>query len=398
MTMARHNQSKARAGFTLLEVMVSLTVGGIALGSIYAVGAASTRHFREQQRISAAQTSLRSAMATLKHDFQRAGFMSTPNSLAAAQACSMPTKLQNDWIGAVNGYKKNATKPSKLDLTGKNTVKDADGNDFYSVDSVWLTGNYATSGEYPNISVADGRMSINIPMGWQSFQRDFTEWSGDNTLACNQIVFSTAFPANRLVRLHAQNGTFSYAITTGARCDATTAIVDLSEPLPDNCNMEGGWIAPVNTMYYRVEDADADHEDDPLKNTTVLKRTEVMPEKRTDALESQIGGKTVVLEDRWLLDYVVRFKVDFLMLDPQRSNDRISYVPMTEAEVLEAPQRVRGAIIDIAVRTPKQESDFTQDVPTSAFKLFEGKGAARVRRMRAELLLPNIANRNLLPP
>jgi hypothetical protein len=129
----------------------------------------------------------------------------------------------------------------------------------------------------------------------------------------------------------------------------------------------------------------------------VLKRTEVMPEKRTDALESQIDGKTVVLEDRWLLDYVVRFKVDFLMLDPQRSNERISYVPMTEAEVLEAPQRIRGAIIDIAVRTPKQESDFTQDVQTAAFKLFEGKGAARVRRMRAELLLPNIANRNLLP-
>src|SRR5690348_14032512 len=78
----------SRRGFTLLEVMVALAVGGIALGSLYAVGSASQRHFRQQQRISATQTSLRAAMDELKHDFQRAGYLGTPNSQMAGEICS----------------------------------------------------------------------------------------------------------------------------------------------------------------------------------------------------------------------------------------------------------------------------------------------------------------------
>jgi prepilin-type N-terminal cleavage/methylation domain-containing protein len=394
--MVRNTQHKARAGFTLLEVMVSLTVGGIALSSIYAIGAASTRHFREQQRISASQTSLRAAMATLKHDFQRAGFMSTPSSEITGEVCAPPNGVQNRWLRAVNGFKKaDAAKPSKLDPETLNPVKDKDGSEFFSVDEVWLTGNYTTSGEYPNITVAADGLTVTIPTAWQSFRRDFTDWSNIAS-SCDEIAFVAAFPPGRLVRLHAQNGTFYYGIVESSLCTTNTATVVLTEPMPSNCNMEGGWISPVNVMYYRVEDADAARdEDDVLKRTTVLRRTEVKPAQLTSPLEGTVDGKLVNLEDRSLLDYVVRFKVDFLMLETL-NNTRISYVPMTELEWRDAPQRVRGAIIDLAVRTPQQEPDFTQDVPTSAFKLFKGKGAARVRRLRAELLLPNIASRNLL--
>jgi len=378
--------------------MVSLAVGGIALSSIYAVGSSATRHFREQQRISAAQTSLRAAMATLKHDFQRAGFMSTPDTRGPAQACSLPAALQDGWIGGVNGYTKNAAKPSKLDPNGLNAAaKDKNGTDeFFSVDQVWLTGNYVTSGEYPNISVSSDGLTVSIPMGWQSFQRDFSEWSGGTAGSCNETVFRAAFPVDRLVRLHAQNGTYSYATVAGADCvgDATkTATVTLRNSVPTNCNMEGGWIAPVSTMFYRVEDADPVRaEDDALGRTTVLRRTEVKPDDRLKPVETQ-GG--VRIEDRSLLDYIVRFKVDFLMLDPP-GDTRISYVPMTQAEWTTSPQRARAAIIDLAVRTPQQESDFVQNVPTAAFKIFQpGRGAARVRRMHAEVLMPNVANRNL---
>ena len=397
MTIERYTKSKARAGFTLLEVMVSLTVGGIALGSIYAVGASATRHFREQQRISAAQTSLRSAMATLKHDFQRAGFMSTPNTHMIGQACAPPSFAQDGWVGAVNGFTKNVAKPTKLDPDGFNTVRDDDGNEFFSVDRVWLTGNYSTSGEYPNISVSPDGANITIPMAWQSFQRDFSEWTGSGAGTCNQVVFESVFAEDRLVRLHAQNGTFFFSRVNSAVCTGNStgsATVTLKDLVPASCNMDGGWIAPVNTLFYRVEDADPDRgEDDFQKRTTVLRRTEVKAEARMEPLEATIGGTRVRVEDRSLLDYVVRFKVDFLMLND--INRRISYVPMLETEWSTAPQRVRGAIIDIAVRTPHQESDFTQDVQTSAFKLYAGKGAARVRRLRAELLLPNVANRNL---
>jgi hypothetical protein len=370
--------------------MIALTVGGIALGSIYAIGAASTQHFRGQQRISAAQTSLRAAMATLKHDFQRAGFLSTPDSRIPGEACAPPgAAADGGWVGAINGYAKRVTKPTKMDPDGLNLTSPIP----YAVDQVWLTGNYATSGEYPNISVSADGLTVTVPMGWQSFQRDFTEWTGTSAGSCNATVFQAAFAADRLVRLHAQNGTYFYARVSSTSCtgDATAnATITLRDAVPSVCNMNGGWIAPVNTMFYRVVNSEVG-EDDVLKRVTVLRRSEVKPEARATLLTAVVGSDTIDVENRSLLDYVVRFNVDFLgMID-----GAVSHVPMTEAEWQANPERVRGVILDIAVRTPQQETDFTNDVPAAAFKLYEGAGAARVRRLRAELLLPNIANRNL---
>lgn len=390
--MHRSNNTTAQAGFTLLEIMIALTVGGIALSSIYAIGAASTRHFQGQQRVSAAQTSLRAGMATLKHDFARAGFMSTPNSRQPGEVCSEASMVQDRWVGAVNGYAKRAAKPSHFDPDGLNITKP---EEFFTVDRVWLTGNFATSGEYPNISVTPDGSEVSVPMGWQSFQRDFAEWSGPNVANCSLTAFQSAFPEGRLVRLHAQNGTFFYSRVSGTACNGDTtgtATIKLQDPVPAICNMNGGWIAPVNTMFYRVVDADADHgEDDALKRNTVLRRTEVTPEAREQELTATVGSDKILVDDRALLDYVVRFSVDFFgMFD-----GRVSYVTMTEAEWLANPERIRGVRLDLAVRTPQQETDFNNDVPMAAFKLYKGQGAARVRRLRAELLLPNVANRNL---
>ncbi|HET8934937.1 MAG TPA: prepilin-type N-terminal cleavage/methylation domain-containing protein [Polyangiales bacterium] len=389
--MSRLTKSKPRAGFTLLEIMVSLTVGGIALSSIYAIGAASTRHFREQQRISSAQTSLRAAMATLKHDFQRAGFMSTPNSKRIGEACSEPANIEDNRVAAVNRYAQNATKPSKLDPDGLNPKAGS----FYTVDDVWLTANYETSGEYPNISVSPDGYDVSVPMGWQSFQRDFSEWSGTAAANCNSAVFQQVFAEDRLVRLHGQNGTFFYSRIARTNCvgDSTSvATISLRDAVPNTCSMNGGWIAPVNTYRYRVVDAET-VEDDAYKRVTVLRRTEVTAELRTKPLEASNGIERIVVEDRSLLDYVVRFKVDFLGMF-----GKVSHVAMTEPEVQNFPELIRGVVLDVAVRTPQQEPDFTSDVPRSAFKVFVGTGAARVRRLRAELLLPNIANRNINDP
>jgi hypothetical protein len=232
-------------------------------------------------------------------------------------------------------------------------------------------------------------------MGWQSFQRDFSEWTGTNVANCNLAAFQSAFPEGRLVRLHAQNGTFYYSRIASTTClgGATgAATITLKDAVPPICNMSGGWIAPVNTMFYRVVDAESG-EDDALKRVTVLRRSEVTPETRTNLLIGVVGVDQVSIEDRALLDYVVRFNVDFLAA----FDGKVSHVPMTEAEWQANPERIRGVVLELAVRTPQAEPEFTANVPTAAFKMLagQGTGAARIRRMRAELLLPNIANRNL---
>ena len=55
-------RSSRRAAFTLLELMVALTIGGLTITSVYAIGSASTRVFRVQNDVANAQTTLRMAM------------------------------------------------------------------------------------------------------------------------------------------------------------------------------------------------------------------------------------------------------------------------------------------------------------------------------------------------
>lgn len=381
--VARHD-----AGFTLLEIMVALTVGGIALGSLYAVGSASTRHFREQQRISAAQTSLRSAMEQVKHDIQRAGFLGSPLASLAGEMCGTVAGAGVDaanQLAAVAGYRQAVTPlPTYMDPAGLNAAGG------YTLDQLWLTGNYATSGEYPNIAINNN--TITIPMNWQSFRRDFTQWSGASVGDCDQAAFAAAFPVGRMVRLHSLNNSFFYSRVGSANCTGNiAATVVLADAVPAACNMNGGWISPLSTLMYGVTNA-TDGEGGSDKRMTVLRRTEVQPGSRINALTT-ISGGSVPVDDRALLDYVVAFSVQFMA--PQTLAAKMDYGLVGQTVVNAAPQRVRGATIDIAVRTAQHEFDFMSDVPRAAFKVYSQPGAARVRRAHAEVLMTNVANRRL---
>jgi prepilin-type N-terminal cleavage/methylation domain-containing protein len=399
--MSRHltvNSAPSRPrGFTLLEVMVALAIGGIALSSIYAIGSASTKHFREQQRISTTQSSLRNAMDQLKRDFQRAGFLATPNILVAGEAClPVPTAPINDpttgRLAAVSALFKNVAPPPSLDPEHLN-IKPTSDFDLALVDKVVLMGNYATSGEYTGITIGADSKTITIPTNWQSFQRDFAEWSGLNAGQCNLPAFSSAFTVGRLVRIHTLSEHQFFSTIDSITCSGTTATVTLTTTIPPTCNATGGWIAPVNTMRYQVEDTSGTEQT--LNSTTnrvaVLRRTEVQPGAKTAILTKP--GTTVPVDDRAILDYVVRFTVDFMVTTGAAiaANDLVAAPPAT---VMAQPERVRGVILELAARTSEQESQFLNAVSGHAFRVSSTSlGAARVRSMHAELLLPNIAFR-----
>ena len=386
MLGTRRTQRVRASGFTLLEIMVALAAGGIALTSLYAIGAASSRHFREQQRISAAQTSLRAAVDVLKHDFQRAGFLGTPLATAAGEACASTVGLVEspNQLAAVAGYIRNDTKPANVDPKAENDAT------FFSVDRVWLTGNYATSGEYAEITV-DGEL-VTFPTNWQSFRRDFSRWNDTAASSCDNEAFQAAFAPNRLVRLHSLNGGFFYAAIATASCvDDSRAQVRLKTAVPASCGMTNGWIAPVNTISYAVEAATAaERGNDP--HMTILRRTEVRPDARSTALT--LPASEVSVDTRAIAENVVRFRLDFLARNT--ASVVTNFLPISAANVIANPERLRGVIIDIAVRTAQQESNFLSKVLGAAYIVdSEAPGAARVRRAHAELLLPNIASRRL---
>ena len=375
--------------------MIALAVGGIALSSIYAVGSASTRHFRQQQRISATQTALRVAMDQLKRDFQRAGFLATPNVQSGAEACALPGLPIDDASGsantgrlaAVSTFAKNVTRPGGLDPANLNS--------WATLDTVTLMGNYSTSGEYSAISISVDGLTVTIPMGWQSFQRDFTIWSGANAGQCNSEAFNAAFPVGRLVRIHTLTDRNFFSQVAAASCVGTGPVtITLATRVPAQCNANGGWIAPVNTIRYAVQDATADEVSriGTTNQIAVLRRGEVAPDNKGVLLTNQ--GTAVPIDDRTVLDYVVRFNVNFMIAD--LGANRTSLMPATDAAVRLAPQQVRGVIIDLAARTAEHEPEFFNAVNGLAFRLRSSTGAARVRQLHAELLLPNVAARGLL--
>jgi hypothetical protein len=371
--------------------MIALLVGGIALSSIYAVGSASTRHFRQQQRISAVQTSLRSAMDQLKRDFQRVGFLATPNVEANGEACTLPGPPLDDptntagtgRLAAISAFNKAASpRPTELDPANLNT--------WATVDTVTLMGNYATSGEYSGISISSDGQTVTIPMNWQSFRRDFTNWTGPSAGQCNSAAFASAFPVGRIVRIHTLTERNFYSTVSAINCvGIVAATVTLTTAIPAQCNANGGWIAPVTTLRYQAVNAVGDEAGRSTNRNVVLRRTELDPMNKANPL-LQTGGN-VPLDDRDILDYMVRFNVDFMMRD--LAPNSVNFVPSPLANVIARPEQVRGVIIDLAARTPEHEPEFSNMIAGLAFRVLATPGAARVRQMHAEVLLPNVAYR-----
>ena len=113
-------------------------------------------------------------------------------------------------IAAISAFSKSVQRPTALDPAGSNT--------WATVDSVTLMGNYATSGEYTGITISPDGLTVTIPPNWQSYQRDFTQWSGANAGQCNTLAFEAAFPPGRMVRIHTLTDRSFFATVQSASC------------------------------------------------------------------------------------------------------------------------------------------------------------------------------------
>jgi prepilin-type N-terminal cleavage/methylation domain-containing protein len=393
-------RKQCKSGFTVIELMVSLCVGGIAISSLYAVGAASTRHFREQQRISTTQSSLRSAMNQLKRDFARAGYLTTPNASLAGEYCgpkvSAPVNDETSGLGrgrlaGISAFHKTVTIPTQLDPDNLNST-------LAQVDDVILMGNYATSGEYMDITMATDELSASVPTTTESFTRDFTYWyqaNGSAAGTCSNPALQAAFPKGRLVRVRNLQNLNGFAQVSQAVCNAGTPTATISfQPAIRNCNATSGWIAPVNTIRYHAENA-AGTEISRIggNRIAVLRRTEMDPSDKTKPLTVTDGTGTRNVDDRAVLDYLVRFRVDFLLRDSTSAN-KPTTVPATELDVNAKPEWVRSAIVELAARTAEHEPDMDVSLNTARlppFRVLKTQGAARTRALRAEIFIPNIA-------
>jgi prepilin-type N-terminal cleavage/methylation domain-containing protein len=415
----RARKVSARAGFTLVELMVALGVGSLAIGSIYAIGSTTTRQFYAQQQIANAQTSLRSALDQVKRDIARGGYLTTPNvnvvNFKPDQTCDAPaialnappdaplaafSRFANDVPMVAAGAGAN----NAIDPTGTNRANG------FTADDIVLFANYETSDAYPGITLTDpaNPTTIALSQSWHAVQRDFTDWSqvvGLAQPAFDMTAFRQAFAVGRLVRIQTSGRLRHFALVTGV----TAPVGGVSDPtitfnpaVPANCvaAVAEGTVAPVSKIRYHVLNATG-AEAQRFANTTgdvgQLVREEVQP----DAYPNLLAGTV----PRVILDYVVSFNLSFAMTAETVSGAADNYAPgvyiNTPGTVNGSPQRIRAVQIDLAVRTPEQDATLTWTQAGCAgmacFQVFPTtgalgrRGAARVRRMRTEVFVPNVA-------
>lgn len=386
---------RSRAGFTLLELMVALVAGLTAITSIYFVGAASSRHFHEQQRIAQTQMSLRMAMEQLRRDIQRAGYLGTPNSQRETGCLTPPNQVQ-----AVNYVR-----------LGTGGLLPNQAENGAGADTLILTGNYATGDSYFSAGVSANGGTIFLQQNWQNFRRDFgIPPDVGNPNLVDPDRFDAAFSPSRYLHVTTQNGNHFFAPITGA--DPAAPSVTIGTPLPTGGFCLGGLgvgaiVAPLSQVRYSVQDllAGTAFAADP---ETAAARGLVGPQLVREELD--FAGNAIAGTQRIVLEYVASISYSFVFdtqLTPGMPPTLVEATDAAAEAIFAArPEQVRSVIVTLAARTPEIDPRFAW-VAEAAGNLANGvpptryrpnsdlPGAARVRSMRTEIFLTNVAARGM---
>ncbi|MFW6050784.1 MAG: PilW family protein [Myxococcota bacterium] len=405
-------RNRRQAGFTLVELMVALVAGAIAIMTIYFVGAASSRHFQEQQRIAQTQMSLRMAMEQVRRDIQRAGFLGTPNSRVENRCRSPVRELQ-----AVEFLNDDAT--GALPNAGENGV---------TADTLRLVGNYATADSYLAIGLDAGGGAVLLQPTWHGFRRDFTD--DDGTVDADR--FDAVFRPGRMLHIQTLQGQHFFVDITGTSPPEGRVSFSPNLPIGGDCPgglADGAIVAPLSRIEYRVVDLTAGDEGSallPASGNRVTAGDSYRGEAASQLVRREIDWDGNVLTDdaggrfeRIVLEHVAMVDYQFMVDDaagagvpPNLILERDAVAQNRLANVTDnagaEPQDVRSILVSLSARTPEQDPRFpwvegaegnpALGIAPTRYKVRPGAdfdGAARVRTMRTEVFVPNVANRGL---
>jgi hypothetical protein len=139
-----------------------------------------------------------------------------------------------------------------------------------------------------------------------------------------------------------------------------------------------------------------------------LMRREVDPTNRTQPLAIPVGAGAATTNSRALLNFAVAFNLSFTMTTLQPAGQPDVYTPGlqvadTDGAITAAPERIRAVSIMLAARTPQEDPTLPWvraacAINWSCYQVFpkpvgaaNPMGAARVRWLRSEVFVPNIA-------
>lgn len=390
--IARNRRRPKRLeGFTLLEMMIALTIGSLVIATVYTIGASAARHFHEQQRISQLQLSVRLALDRIRRDVQRAAFHGTPNS-ATDRTCGPPPPVQ------IRGFQ-------LLDNAGAGAFAGQPG--FVAgagqADTIIVSGNFRTGDTYLVRSWSSNQMRL--ATYWQGYRRSFS--ADPATTNIDASLVQTTFSPGTPLLVRGAGGTRIWTASGGAAADGAglSASVTTTSMYPmeacraagNDAECHGCTVSPVTTVRYEIVNAAP-----PLGPATPAAREVNGP--NTVLMRTELNPFTGVVLDgpTPILEYAVHFDVDALVnvapvgnaTQIQMQNDAAAAITTTAQ-----PQNIRGVRISLAARTPGQDPHLSEqlaplgDGTPRIFDVFgrgAGTGAARVRSAYTEVFMPNM--------
>lgn len=412
-TKRRGATRRKRAAFTLIELMVALTVGGLAISSFYGVAKTVNGFSQEQQRITNMQDQLRHAMSQLKRDVQRAGYLATPNMALPNEGCGSPP------IQLTGGNAFNFAGFMRYDANFRPAAAGLDPAGLYAAnaevaaDRVWLLGNFETSTPYGGVLMDPGNRSV-VRLSIRSFysqRRDFGAWQQGLPDELDSASFENVFRVGRPVavesrdRKHRHFALLNATSTAGYNVGAPMSFT-LSQAVPINCDVNTGSLSPLQAVEYRVLSVDAAIEEGASAATAatrdralILDPNESLPQLHRREVDVESGATAAGLEDRVVLDYVVSFRMSFISnsnVTAEQVDDinwNLASDAAAEALVNGTPERIRAVRVFLAARSSGQDRTFAAGLdPLTAFQIDANRpGAARVRALTADIFVPNIA-------
>ncbi|HEX6240151.1 MAG TPA: prepilin-type N-terminal cleavage/methylation domain-containing protein, partial [Polyangiales bacterium] len=193
MTVERSNMRR-RDGFTLVELMIAMTIGLFVTGAAYYITRTTSRMFAEQLRRSETQLTLRSAVELMRRDIARAGFASV-RSTGEMPGCTNTSNPLSGWAGTVG--------PAAIDVSP------------VALAAVWvemvagrprlyLSGNFSTSDQYLLNSQNSAADRLVFQTDQYAFLRSFVMPTATGPVPANTFLpqrFTDAFQSNLIGRM-----------------------------------------------------------------------------------------------------------------------------------------------------------------------------------------------------
>lgn len=443
-----------KSGFTLIELMVAMVIGLTVVTSVYTLGAAMSKQFYEEQRLATSQGTSRMALMELRRDISRAGLFGSPNGQLESTCDASPPTLpklggSTTPLGAFQYYADTdralldpANNPevhadrlrvlTSLYLTdqllvhstdvGGNVIVLQSGNQAFRRTFAWGQ----TAGPFTSGSAPDYREGT---LGWDSaWAGESASWKGIAQKGAR------AFQTGSILHIETPEGRHFFRSVFGKSGNTQDEIriqVTPSLPVGTACLPgagEGATVAPLQWVEYAIVDPFDETEVgtdffnfdgmfyidlDPTNPAFELKNANadggsffrespnrVLVRRILDSTNGNVRPTTTQI----IAEFVTDFRVSFLMdtnsgnaTPPSLSSDPITG-SAAESAVNANPEQVRSVVVEIGIRNPVEDPDF-EKLGADGGTRFEvnaaQKGAARVRNMRIEVPVMNVARRNL---